>query len=135
MMNALVLGLLISTAKSSYDVRRTEVADVATDAILADRSLALCGTETKEARIALHQFVASLMDHFQLLRGEAAATSSSKVKSAAADFYQSVRKLSAHSDEQKALQAEVLRISLEVAEIRAVAPRVGIAGSRAKNLL
>jgi hypothetical protein len=39
----------------------------------------------------------------------------------ATDFYQIVRKLSPHDEEEKALKAEVLRISLEVAQIRASA--------------
>lgn len=120
-MTALVLGLLISTAKSSYDTRRMEVAEIAADTILADRSLALYGLETKEARIALHELVVSLLEQVHLARGEAPKTSSSGVKTDAADFYQTVRRLSPRGDEQKALKAEVLRISLEVAQIRAAA--------------
>jgi len=120
-MNALVLGLLISTAKSSYDTRRTEVAEMAADAILADRSLALYGPETKEARIALHELVANLIDQIQLLRGDAPRASSSELKIGAADFYQIVRRLSPRDDEQRALKSEVVRISIEVAQIRAAA--------------
>jgi hypothetical protein len=48
-------------------------------------------------------------------------TSSSELKTGAADFYQIVRKLSPGDDEQRALKGEVLRISLEVAQIRAAA--------------
>jgi hypothetical protein len=40
-MTAVVLGLLISTAKSSYDTTRMEVAEIAADTILADRSLGM----------------------------------------------------------------------------------------------
>jgi hypothetical protein len=120
-MTALVLGLLISTAKSSYDTRRMEVAEIAADTILADRSLALYGSETKEARIALHELVVSLLEQVRLASGATPKTSASGVKTDAADFYQTVRRLSPRGDEQKALKAEVLRISLEVAQIRAAA--------------
>ena len=120
-MNALVLGLLISTAKSSYDAKRTQVAEMAADAILADRSLALYGSETRAARIALHELLSGILEQFQALRGDPPNNRSSEVTASATDFYQIVRKLSPHSDEQKALKAEVVRISLEVAQIRAAA--------------
>jgi hypothetical protein len=120
-MNALVLGLLISTAKSSYDAKRTQVAEIASDTILADRSLALYGPETKAARIALHELVISLLEQIQVLQGELPKDHSSEVMASATDFYQIVRQLSPQGDEQRALKAEVVRISLEVAQIRATA--------------
>jgi zinc transporter ZupT len=120
-MNALVLGLMISTAKSSYDTKRTLVGETASDLILADRSLALYGAETKEARSALVELVASLIEQIQSLRGNLPKSQSSELKAGAADFYQIVRKLLPRSDEQRALKAEVLRISIEVAQIRATA--------------
>jgi hypothetical protein len=120
-MNALVLGLLISTAKSSYDTKRAQVAEMAADAILADRSLALYGSETKGARIALHELVAGLMEQMRFLQGDLPKNQSSDLKAGAADFYQIVRKLSPRDDEQRALKAEVLRISIEVAQVRATA--------------
>jgi hypothetical protein len=120
-MTALVLGLLVSTAKSSYDMRRTEVAEIAADAILADRSLALYGSETKAARIALDELVGGVLEQIQVLQGGGTTTSSSGDKIGAADFYQIVRSLSPRDDLQRALKAEVVRISLEVAQIRAAA--------------
>jgi Protein of unknown function (DUF4239) len=120
-MNALVLGLLISTAKTSYDTKRGLLTEIAADVILADRSLALYGSEAEAARIALHELVSVLIEQVQNVRDIPLGTSSSGSKVGAADFYQIVRKLSPRDDEQKALKAEVLRISLEVAQIRASA--------------
>jgi hypothetical protein len=94
---------------------------MASDAILADRSLTLYGSETKEARSALHDLVASLIQQIQSLHGELPKNQSSEMKAGATDFYQMVRRLSPRGDEQKALKAEVLRISLEVAQVRAAA--------------
>jgi hypothetical protein len=119
-MTALVLGLLISTAKSTYDMRRTEVAEIAADAILADRSLVLYGSDTKAARIALLELVGGLLEQIQLLQGGGTTTPSSGDK-IGTDFYQIVRTLSPRDDLQRALKAEVVRISLEVAKIRAAA--------------
>jgi len=49
-MSALVLGLLIATAKSSYDAQQTAVQQLAADIIQFDRQLARFGPETKEIR-------------------------------------------------------------------------------------
>jgi len=113
-----VLGLLISTAKSSYDVKRSQLTQIATDVILVDRSLELYGSETSSARRALRDQVANLVDQIDSL-----GASSSKLQPSSqtdlSDFYQMVRRLSPRDDGQRALKAEVLRISLEVAQIRA----------------
>jgi hypothetical protein len=60
-LSALVLGLLVSTAKSSYDAKRGQVTQIATDVILVDRSLELYGLETRSARRALRDQVAALI--------------------------------------------------------------------------
>jgi hypothetical protein len=120
-MNALVLGLLISTAKSSYDAKRVKIEQMATDSIFADRSLALYGSEAKDARSALHDFVVNMIQHIEYAQNARSDSRPSEVKTGATDFYQRVRELSPKNDEQRALKSEVLRISLDVAEIRAAA--------------
>ncbi|TMA50560.1 MAG: hypothetical protein E6J76_11920, partial [Deltaproteobacteria bacterium] len=47
---ALVLGLLIASAKSSFDTQNTEVKQAAANIVLLDRALAQYGPETKDAR-------------------------------------------------------------------------------------
>ena len=49
-LSALVLGLLIASAKSSFDAQRTGLQQLSTNLILLDRSLKFYGPETKEAR-------------------------------------------------------------------------------------
>ena len=57
-MAAIVLGLLISSAKSSFDTANAAVVRDATDIILLDRTLAQYGPETQEIRTLLKQFIA-----------------------------------------------------------------------------
>jgi len=121
MMNALILGLLISTAKSSYDAKRTELTQMAANAILVDRSLAMYGSETKEVRGALRDLLVDLIDQIQSIRGGRYKPESAASAPGAKRFYQLVRRLSPRDDGQKSLKAEVLRASFEVAQIRAVA--------------
>lgn len=54
---ALVLGLLIATAKGSYDTQTTNVQRIAADVILIDQLLALYGSEAQPARVRVRQLV------------------------------------------------------------------------------
>jgi hypothetical protein len=119
-LNALVLGLLVSTAKSSYDARRSQLTEIAADVILADHSLALYGPETNSARNALRDQVGALVD--QIRSRDVRSTKLQLPRKADwSDFYQMVWRLSPSDDGQKLRKAEVLRLSLEVAQIRASA--------------
>jgi hypothetical protein len=57
-MTALVLGLLVSSAKGTYDTARSEVIQMAAKVALLDRVLALYGPEAAEARGELRGVVA-----------------------------------------------------------------------------
>src|SRR5689334_7112569 len=49
-MGALVLGLMVGSAKGSYDAQKAGVTQLSAKIILLDRALAHYGPETKEAR-------------------------------------------------------------------------------------
>ena len=61
-MTALVLSLLIASAKSSFDTQRIGVAQVAGNVVFLDRTLAIYGPETKEIRELLKSSVIDLID-------------------------------------------------------------------------
>src|SRR4029077_13996497 len=52
-MSALVLGLLVSSAKNFSDAQSSEITQMSANVILLDRVLAQYGPETKEARYLL----------------------------------------------------------------------------------
>src|ERR1044071_102647 len=54
-MSALVLGLLVSSAKGSYATERSEVIQMAAKVAFLDRVLATYGPEADEARIRFHK--------------------------------------------------------------------------------
>ncbi|HTZ90297.1 MAG TPA: hypothetical protein VMA71_08150 [Alloacidobacterium sp.] len=56
-MAALVLGMLVSSAKSSYDATKNEVAEMSSDVVAIDRLLAKFGPETEEIRAEFRQLV------------------------------------------------------------------------------
>ena len=57
-MAALVLGLLIASAKGSFDTQNTEVKQASANIVLLDRALAQYGPETKDARDMIRRSVA-----------------------------------------------------------------------------
>ena len=61
-MSALVLGLLIASAKSSFDAQSSELKQDATSIILLDRAMAHYGPEAKDARDLLRRSVVSAID-------------------------------------------------------------------------
>src|ERR1043165_3558935 len=56
-MTALVLGLLINSAKAGYDTKRSEVIQMAAKVAFLDRVLVLYGAEAMEARAELRAAV------------------------------------------------------------------------------
>ncbi len=60
-MTALVLGLLIASAKNSFDTQRNGLAQLSANIILLDRALAHYGPESKDAREMLRASVADML--------------------------------------------------------------------------
>ena len=56
-LSALVLGLMISSAKTSFDSDRASVVEIAADILVIDRALAHYGDQAKPARDALRGFL------------------------------------------------------------------------------
>src|SRR5580658_6876384 len=61
-MAALVLGLLVASAKAAYDAQSTEVTEMSANIVVLDRILAHYGPETGEARNLLRGSVARVLD-------------------------------------------------------------------------
>jgi hypothetical protein len=61
-MAALVLGLLIASAKSSYDTKSTQIKQITADIILLDLDLERYGPDAQNLRIALRETIPPLID-------------------------------------------------------------------------
>ena len=116
-MTALVLGLLISSAKNSFDVLSSEMTGTSAKIILLDRTLAHYGTETKEARDILRSSLAGVLDRMELTKSEGPTRwgiSTREVDS----LYEKIQGLSPKDDRQRSLQAEALSILKEIRQTR-----------------
>src|SRR3984893_12707688 len=70
-MSALVLSLLIASAKSAYDTRSNQLLQISADIVLLDRVLPRYGPPTKEARSLLQRSVAVALERFWPAGGHA----------------------------------------------------------------
>jgi hypothetical protein len=92
---ALVLGLLISSANSTYETQSTEVKQLTSNIVLLDRTLALYGRETESIRIVLRESVVTLANRIWRENGSDSRKVAPFVESApAASLYEDILKLS-----------------------------------------
>ena len=115
-MAALVLSLVISSAKGSYDIRSTEVAQLSANVTLLDRVLAHYGPEAREARDLLRRAVARVIDETW---PERSTGSSPPMPSAGSEaIYDTIQALSPQNDRQRSLQAQALAIGVGLSRTR-----------------
>jgi hypothetical protein len=116
-MSALVLSLLVASAKSAYDTRSNQLVQAATDIILLDRALARYGPETNDARALLQRSVAATVDRFWPTEGVRRITidpNASPVEALA----ENIEELSPHDETQRLLRSQALTMALEVGRTR-----------------
>ena len=116
-MAALVLGLLVASAKGSYDTQRSEVVQMSANLILLDRTLAHYGPETKETRDLLRAVASRMLD--QLWASNTSRPERLEPTAAGGEmFYDKVQKLSPHNDAQRSLHAQALSVALGIGQTR-----------------
>ncbi len=116
-MSALILALLIASAKSSYDAQRNEITQMSANIILFDRILAKYGPETKIARDLLHRSVVRVID--QIWPETTASTEELDPTAIRADaLYDKIEQLSPQNDTQSALKAQALKMGIDLAQTR-----------------
>jgi uncharacterized protein (DUF486 family) len=116
-MTALVLGLVISSAKNSFDALSGEMTGASSKIILLDQTLALYGPETKAARDMLRSSVAGVLDRMESKKSRNPAqlrTSTREVDS----LYKKIQELSPTDDRQRSIQARALSLLISLQETR-----------------
>lgn len=116
-MTALVLSLLVASARSSYDLQGKELAQVSADVILLDRIMALYGPETKAARDLLRRAVVRVLAGTSA-ENESAPGLPQPTATGAEALYDTIQALSPGNEAQRSLRAEALRIGLDIARTR-----------------
>jgi len=114
-MAALLLGLLVASAKSSYDTRSGEVSQMAANVILLDRALAHYGPATGELRSMLKISLARMIDQVWSKDG---TNSPLPVQGAGNVLYDKIQELAPHSDAQRTLQSQAESILVNFGQTR-----------------
>jgi len=115
-MAALVLSLLVASAKGSYDVQGSELTQLSANVVLLDRVLAHYGPETKEARDLLRGVVARLLD--RLWSKDGASSAPSDPSSAGEAFFEKIQGLSPKDERQRSLQTQASNIAIVLGQMR-----------------
>jgi len=116
---ALVLGLLVASAKSTYDARESEINQLTAYLILIDNLLAKYGEGAQAARAALRQAVPAIVEKIWR-EGQSAPLQSTPFKASAQGeaFYQRVQELQPSNDTQRGLKDRVIQVTTDLAQAR-----------------
>lgn len=116
-MTALLLGLLVSSAKGTYDTQRNQLAQMAAKVMFLDRLLSLYGPETAGVREQLRGAVAEMIR--QVWPEETTRPGQVTLDERAGDaIYVAFAQLSPRDDVQRGLKTQALGVLADIAQLR-----------------
>jgi hypothetical protein len=120
-MAALVLGLLIATALSSYNTQNANLRKLAADILQQDHYLAMYGAETEDLRDQLRQLVARAHDQIWSSTGvNIEYLESDKIQEQTGRFLATIASLSPKTELQSFAQKQALQFGTQIGELRAL---------------
>jgi hypothetical protein len=116
---ALVLGLLIASAKSSYDTQSNQVRRITSDIVQLDLVLAHYGPEARSVRARLRGVVEPMIERIWR-EGRAATTRREAFESTEAgeDTFAAVQGLAPETDSQRSLKSRALDVVADLSQTR-----------------
>jgi hypothetical protein len=119
-MSALVLGLLVASAKSSFDAQRNGLAQLAGNVVHLDRVLARYGPETKEARQTLHDSVADMLEQTwpQTRPGAGQSAKPAQTEGRYEGLFDKIQGLLPKTEGERSLQGQALKLASDMAQSR-----------------
>src|SRR5215472_8621578 len=117
--SALVLGLLIAAAKTSFDTQSTQITQITADFILIDSLLAEYGPEARPIREQMRGLIGPLAD--QLWREKQVSTAAPFEFTATGEkAYLAIQALSPQNDLQRSLQTRAAQLSTDLVQTRLI---------------
>ena len=118
-MAALVLGLLVGSAKSSFDAMNTGLTQGAAKAIMFDRILAHYGPEAKDARDELRQTIAKTVASIWPEENTSGMDLKTVEGSAGPErVAEKVQQLSPQTESQRSIRSQALQMSVDLLQFR-----------------
>src|SRR4029453_8134902 len=120
-LSALVLGLLVASAKTTYSAREGEINQITAYVILLDNLLAKYGEGAQAARASLRQAIPPMVDHIWK-EAQSAPVQSAPFKASAEGeaFYQHLQELQPTNDLKRGVKEGKIEVALELAKARLV---------------
>lgn len=115
---ALVLGLLITSASSSYEAQRNDVRQIATDVILLDDLLQQFGPEANPVRLRLREAVNQMVDRIWSDHASGNLAVTYGVGTMGARVYTDIHALKAETEVKKALVTQALHMAIPISQAR-----------------
>jgi hypothetical protein len=116
---ALVLGLLISSAKSSYDTKHSELRQMTASIIFLDRTLQQYGPETAAIRGLLRRAIDPWADLIWREQAAKAPPAQSERTTEAGELaYEKIMELSPQNDKQRVLKSQAIESITSMAQTR-----------------
>jgi hypothetical protein len=116
-MSALLLGLLVASAKSSYDNARNQVIEMAAKVAFLDRVLTGYGPEAGDARNLLHEAIEETAHRMQPVKTNAEAKLAPNTQAGNA-IYLAIQRLTPNDDMQRTLKAQATTLAVELGQLR-----------------
>jgi len=115
-MAALVLGLLIASAKGSFDTQNNELTDMSSRIVLLDRVLAHYGPEAKGARDVLRASVEHALEWASVK--QTIDSPQFKANNNGELLYDRIQGLSPKDDTQRSIQGQALNLVMSMGQTR-----------------
>jgi|SRR5581483_8398558 len=115
--SALVLGLLIAAAKSSFDTKSNHIRQITADIILIDNLLAHYGPEAYPIRAQIRGGLDTFADRLWR-EGQVGMTGPFEASADAEKIYLEIQALSPANDLQRSLQSRAVQLTTDIAQTR-----------------
>ncbi len=117
-MAALVLGLLVASAKGTYDAQNNELTAAAAKIVLLDRGLLLYGPEANDARGLLRRTVNQMIERLWPNQQPAQSVPPGFRSSDPLELFEAIERLSPQNDIQRSIKAAAVGIVIDIGQTR-----------------
>jgi hypothetical protein len=118
-LSALVLGLLIASAQSTFQAQSNQIKQITANVILLDNILTRSGAEAEPVRVLLRSSVTRLVERIWSERySDEPKTAPFEASSSANLFFDRLLELSPQNDVQRLMQTRAIQIGIDLAQTR-----------------
>jgi hypothetical protein len=125
---ALVIGLLIASAQSSFQTQSNQIKQITANIILLDNLLARSGPQAQPLRPLLRSGVKTLVDRIWREQNSSAAKAAPFEASAQSDlFFDKLLELTPQNDGERVVQSRAVQLWIDLAQTRVLFAQTGSA--------